>query len=202
MEQILALVGSYGYAALFGLLAIGIIGLPIPDETLMVLTGSLVSHGTFTYATAIAVCFSGSLTGMIISYCLGKRLGRPALVRYGRWIRLTPKRLDTTELWFHKYGVWTVAFGYFIPGVRHFTCYLSGISRIRFGRYLMFAGSGALLWCFTFITLGYYVGENWESITDIVHQYVGRGLVAAAIVAGLPAAYILYRKYWSKSKAK
>ncbi len=185
MVQLIEMVSSYGYIALFGLLAIGIVGLPVPDETLMVLTGYFVSIGTFSYTTSLVVCFAGSMTGMIVSYSIGRHLGKPVMHRYGRWIHLTPKRLAIADLWFHKYGVWTVAFGYFVPGLRHFTCYLAGVSGIRLWRYLLFAGSGALIWCTTFITLGYYVGENWETILEAVHRYVGVSVIAVIAVAVL-----------------
>jgi len=125
---------------------------------------------------------------------IGRNLGKPVMYRYGRWVHLTPKRLELAESWFQKYGVWTVAFGYFVPGVRHFTCYLAGVSGIRLWRYLCFAGSGAFVWCMTFITIGYYVGENWRSIIGLIHRYVGFTVAGIAIAAGAAVYLIIRRK--------
>jgi len=181
LEQLLL---HYGYAMLFGLLAVGIVGIPVPDEILMTFVGYWTSVGTFSYTLSILVSFAGAMTGMIVSYTLGRRVGKPFLWRYGKWIKLTPERLEKAEGWFHKYGLWTVSFGYFVPGVRHFTCYLAGVSAVKFWRYLLYAGTGALLWCTTFITLGHFIGASLLALMPAVHHYVGQCVLLLAIVAG------------------
>ncbi|USG65667.1 DedA family protein [Brevibacillus ruminantium] len=160
MDIMKELIDQYGYFALYFLLALGIVGLPIPDETIMTFVGYLTSIQIFNFFAALTVSFLGAISGMIFSYFLGRKFGRPLLLKYGWWLRLTPARLNKAERWFDRYGLWAVCFGYFIPGVRHFTCYLSGISGIRFRKYLLFAGFGALIWCITFITAGYFIGES------------------------------------------
>lgn len=62
------------------------------------------------------------------------------------------------EHFFQKYGPYSLILGYFIPGVRHITCYFSGISKMNVNTYLLFAAIGAFLWCFTFITIGRVIG--------------------------------------------
>lgn len=193
MEYILQFITDYGYIALFGLLALGIVGLPVPDETLMTIVGSLAAHGTLSYTVSLVVSFAGSMTGMLVSYTVGRKLGKPFMYRYGKWVHLTPNRLKKAERWFHKYGVWTVSFGYFVPGVRHFTCYLAGVSGIRFWRYLLFAGSGALIWCTTFITLGYFVRENWQSIMAAIHHY--SIFIVLIVIFLLLLAFVVFRYY-------
>lgn len=181
--------------ALFGLLALGIIGLPIPDETLMTFVGSLTAFGHLSFGSSVAVSFAGSMSGMLISYWIGRRVGKPFLDRFGKWFHLTPARLARAEKWFQKYGVWAIFFGYFVPGVRHLTCYLAGMSGMRFWRYLVFSGSGAIVWCFTFITLGRIIGRNWESVMDLVHLYLGRGLaVALAVILLALVLFLRFRK--------
>lgn len=182
---------DYGYAALFGLLAVGIIGLPVPDEILMTFVGYLTSIGWFSYPIAVAVCFSGALSGMLISFYIGHKVGKPFIRKYGRWVKLTPKRLDMAERWFHRFGLWTVTFGYFVPGVRHFTCYLAGISGVGFWRYLLYAGSGALVWALTFITLGHFIGQNLDAVMPTVHRYMGFGLAGIGLLAAGAAYYVL-----------
>lgn len=175
---------QYGYAALYGLLALGIIGLPVPDEIMMTFVGYLVSIGWFSYPASLAVCFAGAMSGMMISYLLGKKVGKAFLWKYGRWIKLTPSRLVKGEEWFQRFGLWTVSFGYFVPGLRHFTCYLAGMSGVRLWKYLIYAGTGALVWVVTFITLGRFIGSNFETVAPLVHRYVALAVVTAALACG------------------
>lgn len=147
---------------MYGLLALGIVGIPVPDELLLTFVGYLTSLGTFAFPLAVAVSLMGAMTGMLVSYWAGRKLGKPALRKYGKWIKLTPRRLRKVERWFCRYGPWTISIGYFIPGIRHLTCYLSGVSGMSQRKYLAYAGVGALLWCLCFITLGYFVGTRFD----------------------------------------
>lgn len=126
----------------------------------MTFVGYLSSITILNYFVALTVSFLGAISGMVFSYFLGRKFGRPLLMKYGWWLSLTPARLNRAESWIHRFGLWAVCFGYFIPGVRHFTCYLSGISGIGFRKYLLFASFGALIWCATFLTAGYFIGES------------------------------------------
>jgi membrane protein DedA with SNARE-associated domain len=182
-QELYRFIYDYGYPALYLLLSAGIIGLPVPDETLMTFVGSLTSPGgPFIYTKALMVIYAGTMTGMVVSYSLAHRLGKPFLYRYGKWIKLTPKRLERTEDWFKRYGIWAVFFGYFVPGVRHLTCYLAGASGVGLLRYLLYAATGALVWCITFLTLGHFIGSNWEELLQIIHKYVGLSLAAIIVI--------------------
>lgn len=182
MTEILQFISDYGYAALFLLLALGIVGIPIPDETLMIAVGGLTAGETLTFANVLIVCFCGSMTGMMLSYWLGRKVGSRLLHRYGKWIHLTPERIAKTEKWFKKYGGFSITFGYFIPGVRHVTCYLAGVTRVPFARYLCFASIGALLWCTLFISLGRFVGDNWDVIRRFMKHNLGNTVSIIVLV--------------------
>jgi membrane protein DedA with SNARE-associated domain len=187
---------QFGYPALYVLLSAGIVGIPIPDETLMIFVGSLTApEGPFSYSTALMVIFAGTMTGMVVSYILGHRVGKPFLYRYGKWIKLTPSRIERAEGWFKRYGMWAVFFGYFVPGVRHFTCYLAGVSGVGLSRYLLYAATGALIWCTTFLTLGHFIGRNLDGLLHLVHKYVGVSLVVliAMFIIGI-LIYLRLRK--------
>ncbi|KIL36085.1 hypothetical protein SD70_31870 [Gordoniibacillus kamchatkensis] len=197
-ETIFEFVTNYGYIALYLLLAAGIIGLPIPDETLMTFGGSLTaSGGPWSYTPAVLVAYAGTMTGMCVSYAVGHKVGKPFLYRYGKWIKLTPLRIQRAESWFHKYGLWAVFFGYFVPGVRHFTCYLAGVSGVKPWKYVLFAGTGALIWCVTFFSLGHFIGENIEGLLHVIHQYFGISLLVIAILVLIGV--FLYLKFRKKT---
>lgn len=194
-QTLIDLIGQYGYAALFTLLALGIVGLPIPDETIMTFVGSLTPYGPLSFPVCLIVSFAGAMTGMLISYTLGKKVGKPFLHRMGKWVKLTPSRLQKSENWFQKYGIWTVSFGYFVPGVRHFTCYLAGVSGVSLWRYLLFAGTGAFVWCTTFLTLGRFIGHNFDSILLLLRDYLWETLAAVLLLTAIATfVYLRFRR--------
>ena len=192
LHSVLAWVTQYGYLALFGLLTLGIVGLPVPDETLLVFSGYLISRGRFNPFLAFTGSFLGSVCGISLSYVIGRSLGRRAVIRYGTHFGVTAARLDRTHAWFEKAGEWLLAFGYFIPGVRHFTALVAGTSDVNFRIFAIFAWSGAAVWVASFLTLGYFVGEKWEQAVGFVEHYT---LVAVVLAATVAVGF-----YWSRRK--
>ncbi|SDE43035.1 membrane protein DedA, SNARE-associated domain [Priestia aryabhattai B8W22] len=158
MEQIEEFITGYGYIAIFLMLVLGIVGLPIPDEVMMTIVGFFTHTGVLNYPLAIIVSFFGALLGMMISYLIGRKAGRPFIDKFGKWIGLKEKRMLKVENWLKKYGPYSLIFGYFIPGIRHVTCYFSGIGKMELKTYTLFAAIGAFLWSFIFITIGRMVG--------------------------------------------
>ncbi|CAH2461752.1 MULTISPECIES: DedA family protein [Bacillus] len=158
MELVQQVITDYGYLAIFLMLLLGIVGLPIPDEVIMTVVGYFTNINVLNYELAILVSFVGALLGMVISYMIGKKAGRPFIDKYGKWVGLKEKRMSKVAKWMEKYGPYSLVLGYFIPGVRHITCYLSGVSKMNLKTYILFAAIGAFLWCFTFITIGRGIG--------------------------------------------
>lgn len=189
-EMVLRYLEHYGYLVLFGSMVLGIVGLPVPDETLLTFTGYLISIGRFQFFMAILVAFTGSVAGMSVSFWLGRRFGLPLLETYGRKIHITPERLYGVERWFTRFGKFAVPMGYFIPGVRHLTAYFTGISQWRYRTFVLYASLGGLVWSLVFVTLGVFVGHRWRMITEIVHRYLlGGGLTL--LVIGLGAWWLM-----------
>lgn len=162
MPWVVEMIAQYGYLAIFVLLALGILGLPVPDELLMLFVGYLTSTMVLNFSVSVLVCFVGSITGMLISYTIGLRLGQPVVDRYGKWVGLTPKRFASVKRWFFRFGNWTVFIAYFIPGIRHVTSYISGISAMSFKKYLPVAVAGAFIWSLLFVSIGYFVGSRFS----------------------------------------
>ncbi|GIP27634.1 putative membrane protein YbfM [Paenibacillus sp. J23TS9] len=195
MTEIMIYLTQYGYIALFVLLALGILGIPVPDETLIATFGGMIAQGHFHFAGALAVTFLGSMTGMMLSYTLGRKLGKPLLDRYGKWIRMTPTRLQSTEAWFKRYGSWSIVLGYFVPGLRHLSSYMAGISKVPFGRYLLYAASGALLFCTTFLLIGHAVGYHWNEIAVMMERSTLRvGISIITLIVLVSAGIIWWKK--------
>jgi len=171
MESLFEWISQYGYASLFVLLVFGIVGLPVPDETLLVFSGYLISKGQWNPLLAFASALAGSVCGISISYLLGRTLGHAAVERYGKFIHLTPAKVERVHQWFKKFGNWLLSVGYFIPGVRHFTALVAGMSGLEFRVFAPFAYFGAAVWVTFFLSLGYWFGENWTSIILLTHRY-------------------------------
>lgn len=185
MDSILTWVSHYGYGALFLLLVLGIVGLPIPDETLLVFSGYLTSTGRFHPALIFASGFFGSASGISISYLLGKAFGYTLVERYGKFFHLSPQRMEQVNRWFHRIGDWLLTIGYFIPGVRHFTALVAGMSNLEYRTFAAFAYPGAAVWVGTFLGIGYFVGEAWPQTFASIHKYVLAIVLGGCVVAAL-----------------
>ena len=193
LEHVILWITQYGYLALFFLLMLGIVGLPIPDETLMVFCGYLIQRGTFHAAPTWITAFAGSICGITLSYLLGRTLGLTVVYRYGKYIRFTPERLDKVLKWFERVGHWALFIGYYIAGVRHFSAVVAGTSGLSWPSFARYAYAGAAVWVTTFLTIGYFVGEKWEVMAEQLHHNLA---TVSAVVLSMVAAYLLWR-WWN-----
>jgi membrane protein DedA with SNARE-associated domain len=194
MDWLLTWVSHYGCPALFGLLMFGIIGLPVPDETLLVFAGYLIFTGRLPPVYAFLAALGGTISGITVSYVFGRTLGHAVVIRYGRFFGLTQESLQKAHIWFERSGEWLLAGGYFIPGIRHFSALVAGTSDLAFPKFGLFAYSGALVWVSTFLGTGYLVGSNWEVAVAWIHRYTLAVVGAAAVASGI----ILFSKLRSR----
>jgi membrane protein DedA with SNARE-associated domain len=195
-DRVLILVARYGYAAIFGSMVLGIVGLPVPDEVLMMFAGYLISKGHLHFIPTILLSISGSVLGMSISFAVGRRFGYPLLVNYGPKVGLHPEKLERAGSWFNQYGKWTLTFGYFVPGLRHVTAYFAGMSKWRYAGFLLWAVPGAAVWALTFVMLGNLLGEEWRRAAHLVRHglLIGAVILAAAAVTAIAVRKLMYRK--------
>jgi len=182
MDTVFHLISHYGHLAVFCLLVLGIVGLPVPDETLLTFSGYLVYRGQFHFLPTILTAYAGSICGITISYTIGRTGGLYLIHKYGPYVHLTKERLDRVHNWFERLGRWTLFFGYFMPGVRHFTAVVAGSSELEPHVFAMFAYSGGLLWVLSFVSLGFFLGEQWSRIGDEVHGVLLWVTIGAVIV--------------------
>ena len=147
--------------AIFLILSLGIVALPfLPEESLILTVGFFISKGKLVPPAPIIACYLGAMTGISMSYMVGRSLGHYLLLRYGKWVGLNQKKIDRVEYWFSKIGSWTLLIGYFIPGIRHVTGYMAGTFEIPYFRFACFAYSGAFIWVTTFLSIGYFLGTK------------------------------------------
>jgi membrane protein DedA with SNARE-associated domain len=171
MASLLGWLSQHGYIGMFILLTLGIVGLPVPDETLLVFCGYLIYKRRLHALEIFAASLGGSMCGITLSYLLGLKFSRVAIYRYGKYVRITPQQVEEVARWFSRFGLWLLSAGYFIPGVRHFTALVAGMSQVSLRRFASFAYPGAAIWVATFLTLGAVFGERWEHTSELVHRY-------------------------------
>lgn len=199
MDVIKELLIEYGYIVIFGTLFLELIALPLPGEVMMTFTGFLVGEGHLNYYIAVLAAFSGTVIAMTCTYFIGKHLGQPFFVKYGHLVHFGPREMKIAADWFEKYGDGLIVVAYFIPGVRHVTGYFSGLTGLRFKEFAKYAYIGAGIWAVTFITLGRFLGANWEKYEKIFSRYftIGGVLIAILILIGWR-----YRKFKHKNDEK
>jgi len=161
VETILLWVQAHGYPALAVLLGVGILGLPVPDETLLIFAGVLAQAGTLKLAPVLVAAVLGSWCGITVSYLVGRIGGRRLLVSISRRFPASRRHLSRARAWDHRYGGWALTFGYFVPGVRHFTSILAGSLAMPWRQFIFFAYSGGLVWVVLFVMIGYLGGDQW-----------------------------------------
>lgn len=194
-QQVLAWITQYGYLAIFLLLVLGIVGLPVPDETLLTFTGYLVYSGHLSLPLAFGTALAGSISGITISFYLGRVLGMKVIHKYGRYLRIKEEHFNRAHAFFEHIGHWALTVGYFIPGVRHLTAYAAGISELETRHFALFAYSGAVLWVSTFIGLGYFLGDRWKKVEGDIHHYLMLGAIAMGV---LVVGYFVWWKWIRK----
>jgi membrane protein DedA with SNARE-associated domain len=196
VEAILHLVHVYGSWAVFCLLALGIVGLPVPDETLLLLSGYLVFKGELLPVPTVLAALAGSITGVSISYLLGRVPGEYLLGRAAPLLHLSEEGVGRARAWITRRGKWALVIGYFIPGVRHFTAFIAGTSDLAYPVFATFAYSGAFIWVSTFLCAGYFSGEEWNRLPASMHRIMM--IVAAAmlvlVLAGALVKYFLGKR--------
>lgn len=184
---------KYGYAAIFLLLMLGIVGLPVPDEALLTFVGYLSFKGELSFGPSLGVAFLGSACGITLSYGLGRLVGLQIIEALAPALRLSQEDVTKAQRWVQRWGKYALLVAYFVPGVRHLAALITGSSNLPLGMFARFAYSGAFLWSATFIALGYGLGEEWSRFSPLVHNTVV--VIAIAVLLIAMVALLLIRRW-------
>ncbi|MDQ0208552.1 DedA family protein [Alkalicoccobacillus murimartini] len=200
MEFVKELIGQYSYCGIFIALVGGIVGLPIPDELLLIAVGYFSYKGELHLILALLISCLGSTIGISISYYLGKKLGLPFLLTHGSKLFLSPTKIERSQRLFQKYGPFILVVGYFIPGVRHLTGYIAGISNLPFKKFSLYAYSGAIIWVHTFVLAGTYMRWDWQRLSESI---LAHKLLVGSIIGFLILTFVCsYMAYLSLRRKK
>jgi len=175
----------HGYGIIFTLLALGIFGLPLPNDLILASVGYLIFKGRLHPLPAVAVAFLGSMCGMAVNYAIGLTFGLYMVHKFGRLLHVTDEQINRMHKWFEHSGKWALVYGYFLPGVRHVTAFVAGTSRMTFREFIVFSSIGGLLWSTTYILLGYFLEESWSRETARIHHILEISTLIAIAIAGI-----------------
>ena len=184
---------STGYAGIFGLMLLESATLPIPSEVVLPWAGYLVYTGTFNFTFALIAASIGSLAGTLIDYEIGYYLGRPAIVRYGKYAHLSEKHLVMSENWFKKFGSVAVLLARFVPLVRTVVAFPAGMAEMKLWKFIAYSIVGIVIWDAALIYLGYLVGPSVQSIINSLSSDFTI-IEVLAVVAGIVLLYFLIKR--------
>jgi membrane protein DedA with SNARE-associated domain len=186
---------QHGYVAIFFLAMLESMCIPVPSEIIFGLGGALTasafvasSHAhALSLALVILSGIGGELLGALISYQVGKSAGRALVSRYGKYILLSTKDLDSAEKWFSRFGVWSVLIGRVVPLVRSVISVpagIAGMSRVSFSAFTIL---GSAIWASALAVAGHAAGSKWEHFTHSFKaiQYPVIGIIVLVIAYGV-----------------
>jgi len=182
----------YGYLAVVGLVLFEDFGLPVPGETILILAAVYAGTGRLNVLLVGLLGFLAAVLGDNIGFAIGHVGGQRLIKRYGRYIFLTPNRIDRTTAFFERHGGWIIILARFIEGLRQANGIIAGTSGIRWTRFLAFNAIGAALWVATWTSAGYFAGNHITATYNAASRYSAYLAIAVgALVISLIARHVV-----------
>ncbi|HLG86360.1 MAG TPA: DedA family protein [Alphaproteobacteria bacterium] len=185
------LISAYGYGAVAGIVAFESIGIPLPGES-TVIAAAIVAGTThrLDIRLVIAATAAGAILGDNVGFWIGREFGYRLVLRFGRYVRLSERRIKLGQYLFLRYGAEVVFFGRFVVLLRTFAAFLAGANCMRWRRFLVFNIAGGVMWAAIYGLGGYYLGKEIHRLAEPVA--IALGAVAAIVIT---TALILVRRH-------
>jgi len=177
-------IGALGYPGIFLLMAMESSVIPVPSELVMPPAGYLAQQGKMSIWIAIFWGTTGSLVGAYVNYFASHYLGRPLLLKYGKYVWITEEKFAKVEKYFHDHGEISTFIGRLLPVVRHLISLPAGLAGMNHFKFSLYTLAGAGIWVTVLTYIGYFIGANQELIMKYSHQ--------ALIVVLLSSSVIIY----------
>ncbi|HEY0752620.1 MAG TPA: DedA family protein [Ktedonobacteraceae bacterium] len=146
-------------------------GIPVVNTTILLLAGAMAAHGSLHLGLLMVVALLGSTLGACCAYGLGRRYGEKLLYRLAHLLRIDAQKMVLAQRWFQRAGGRMIFFSRVLPYIRPFACFPAGIASMPFLRFLLAAASGSLIWCVTFLIVGWELGPRWQQALYLVQTY-------------------------------
>lgn len=187
-------IGQLGYPGILFLMFLESTFVPVPSEVVIPPAGYLVSKGEMNMAIVILCGVAGSILGALFNYVLAVFLGRPLLLRFGKYLLFPPHRFEKVNRFFIAHGEISTFTGRLIPGLRHFISFPAGLAHMNLGRFIWYTAFGSALWVTILAYIGKFVGDNFE----LVMRYSRQALLGVLVVMTVVFA-IYIRQHKKKS---
>jgi len=172
---------NYGYLAIAGLVLIEDFGVPVPGETVLILGAVYAGSGRLSIVLVVLLGFLGAVVGDNIGFALGRFGGRRLVERWGRYILLTPQRLDKATAFFERHGGKVITIARFVEGLRQANGIVAGTTGMHWAKFLAFNALGAALWVGAWSAVGYFSGNHITTIYNTASQYSTYLAIAVAV---------------------
>ena len=194
-------VSDYGYSAVFLGVFLEAFGLPTPGESLMIAGALLASRGQLNFYWIVVLCWIAAVVGDNIGYVIGKKGGRPLVLRYGPRVRIKHEHIERVEGFFERHGGAVVLFARFVVVLRQLNGIVAGTMGMNWWRFLIYNAAGAAIWVGFWAGATYFLGRRFHGIVSWVSSLEPLVLIiaAVAVVAGL--AY-LWRHRWKRKRKR
>ena len=166
-------VARWGYLFIGVTVVLGNLGVPVPEETILLAGGYFSAKGLLTLWGLIPTAIVSATGGDSLGYWLGRRGGRRLLLRYGGAVGITRQRLRRAEHYFARYGAWTVFLARFIAGLRFMAGPLAGAFHMPFRRFLPYNLAGAIVYCSAMIILAYFFSPFIDRLAHVLAMVTG-----------------------------
>jgi membrane protein DedA with SNARE-associated domain len=188
-------IGALGYPGIFLLMAMESSVIPIPSELVMPPAGYLAQQGKMHIWAAIFWGTAGSLVGAYANYFAAHYLGRPLLLRYGKYVWITEEKFVKVERYFRDHGEISTFIGRLLPVVRHLISLPAGLAGMNHAKFSLYTLAGAGIWVTILTYIGYFIGANRE----LIEQYSRQALIGVVIVSAV-IVYFYVRAHRKKKK--
>ncbi|GAA0522678.1 DedA family protein [Paractinoplanes deccanensis] len=187
----LDLIDRFGYLGVAGVVFVESFGIPAPGETAIIAGAVAAGRGHLDIVAVAVVGFLAAVIGDTIGFEIGRRGGRPLVHRFGRYVRLTPERLDKVQGFMSRQGPKIIVVARFVEGLRQFNGIVAGLSGLPYRTFLAWNAVGAALWVGLWSTGGYLAGDHIEQIAKTLSRYA---VIAVAVAILAVIAYLWRRR--------
>jgi membrane-associated protein len=187
LASFLSVARDVGYPALFVLIAIETMGIPVPGETALFTAGLLASSGHLSIEAVIAVAAAAAIIGDNVGFAIGRRVGRRVLLAPGPFEGHRRRVIELGEPFFDRHGPKAVFLGRWITGLRITSAWLAGVNRMRWPVFLFWNALGGIAWATSVALLAYFLGRGAERAVNLA-GLGGAGVVAVAALVAVAVA--------------
>ncbi len=182
VNWIVSIVGQWGYPGIVIMMFLESSCFPFPSEIVMIPAGYLAHKGEMNFWVAILMGVIGSWLGALFNYYLALFLGRPLLLKWGKYFFISEENFEKGEKFFQRHGEISTFTGRLIPVVRQYVSLPAGIARMNLARFLFWTGLGAGLWMVVLTTIGWFVGQSEDLWKPYLQKATLGMLVFCAVV--------------------